>query len=55
MKPNDLADTLMTKYKIFTVAINRGLVQGCRITPNIYTTPQELDFFVKAVKELAAA
>jgi selenocysteine lyase/cysteine desulfurase len=55
MKPNDLADTLMTKYKIYTVAINRGIVQGCRITPNIYTTSQELDFFVKAIKELAAA
>jgi selenocysteine lyase/cysteine desulfurase len=55
MKPNDLADALMTKYKIYTVAINRGIVQGCRITPNIYTTSQELDFFVKAIKELAAA
>lgn len=49
MKPSDLAKILMEKYKIFTVAIERGIVQGCRITPNIYTTPAELDTFVKAL------
>jgi selenocysteine lyase/cysteine desulfurase len=42
----------MEKYKIFTVAIERGIVQGCRITPNIYTTPAELDIFVKALTDL---
>lgn len=54
MKPSVLAETLINKYKIFTVAIERGIVQGCRITPNIYTTPQELDEFVKALKELGS-
>lgn len=53
MKPADLAETLMKKYKIFTVAIDYANVQGCRITPNIYTTLEELDIFVKALKELA--
>jgi selenocysteine lyase/cysteine desulfurase len=52
MKPKDLADTLMTKYKIYTVAIDSANVHGCRITPNIYTTTKELDSFVKALKEL---
>lgn len=53
MKPADLAETLMKQYKIFTVAIDYANVQGCRITPNIYTTLAELDIFVKAIKELA--
>lgn len=53
MKPGDLADTLMKKYKIYTVAIDRPNVHGCRITPNIYTTPKELDQLAKALGELA--
>ncbi len=52
MKPKDLADTLMTKYKIFTVAIDGQNVFGCRISPNLYTTPAELDLFVKALEEM---
>lgn len=55
MKPHDLADNLMKKYKIYTVAIDGANVHGCRITPNIYTTPKELDVFVGALKEMANA
>ena len=54
MKPHDLAETLMEKYKIWTVAIDGAGVHGCRITPNIYTTPKELDVFVKALEDLKA-
>lgn len=54
MKPGDLADQLMKKYQIYTVAIDGAGVHGCRITPNIYTTPAELDVFVRALKEMAA-
>lgn len=54
MKPADLADTLFKKYNIYTVAIDYANVQGCRITPNIYTTPKELDQFVKALTELGS-
>jgi selenocysteine lyase/cysteine desulfurase len=53
MKPAELAKVLMDKYKIWTVAIDGANVHGCRITPNIYTTPQELDMFVEALGELA--
>jgi selenocysteine lyase/cysteine desulfurase len=52
MKPAELADTLFKKYSIYTVAIDGANVHGCRITPNIYTTPKELDVFVTALKEL---
>ncbi len=53
MKPADLADKLLKKYKIYTVAIDYANVHGCRITPNIYTTPKELDQLVKALTEFA--
>jgi selenocysteine lyase/cysteine desulfurase len=52
MAPKDLAETLLKKYQIWTVAIN-GPVYGCRITPNVYTTTHELDQFVGALKEMA--
>jgi selenocysteine lyase/cysteine desulfurase len=54
MKPADMAKTLLDKYKVWTVAIDGQGVQGCRITPNVYTTTAELDVFVKALKEMAA-
>lgn len=53
MKPSELAKTLLEKYKIWTVAINRDGVYGCRITPNVYTTTDELDVFIAALKDLA--
>ncbi len=53
MAPSELAKTLLDKYKIWTVAINRDGVHGCRITPNVYTTIAELDVFVAALKDLA--
>jgi selenocysteine lyase/cysteine desulfurase len=55
MKPTILAERLLKEHKIFTVAIDYVNVHGCRITPNIYTTTQELDQFVQALKSLAQA
>lgn len=52
MKPSDLADVLLKKYKIYTVAIDSATVQGCRITPNVYTSLSELDLFVNALIDL---
>jgi selenocysteine lyase/cysteine desulfurase len=54
-KPQDLAETLLKKYKIYTVAIDGAGVHGCRITPSIYTTLKELDVFVNALTELSKA
>jgi len=53
MKPADLAEILLKKYNIYTVAIDGANVHGCRITPNLYTMPDELDVLVKALKELS--
>ena len=56
MKPAELADTLLKRYKIYTVAIDSPAanVQGCRITPNVFILPKELDVLVGALKELSA-
>ncbi len=54
MKPADLAKTLMDEFRVFTVAIDYANVQGCRITPNVYTTEKELDAFIAAMKTLSA-
>lgn len=55
LKPADLAKVLLEKYKIWTVAIDYAQVRGVRITPHVYTTLEELDVFVKAIKEIAGA
>ncbi|MCU0381686.1 MAG: aminotransferase class V-fold PLP-dependent enzyme [Chitinophagaceae bacterium] len=52
MKPSVMAETLLKKYRIFTVAIDYAGVQGCRITPNVYTSTTELDVLVEALKEM---
>lgn len=57
VKPADLAARLLQQYKIYTVAIDMADagVQGCRITPNVFTTPEELDKLVSALMEIAKA
>ncbi|MFC4220997.1 aminotransferase class V-fold PLP-dependent enzyme [Flagellimonas marina] len=53
MKPHDLAKTLLNEFNVWTVAIDLENVHGCRITPNVYTTFDELDRFVSAIKTIA--
>ncbi len=55
MKPGLMAETLLKKYKIYTVAIDYINVHGCRITPNVFTTVAELDVLVNALQEMAKA
>jgi selenocysteine lyase/cysteine desulfurase len=54
MAPKNLAQVLLEKYQVFTVAIDGAGVRGVRVTPQVYTSPPELDRFVSALKELAA-
>jgi selenocysteine lyase/cysteine desulfurase len=44
---------LWSKYRIITAAIKRDDYQGLRITPNIYTTLEEVDTLAHALEELA--
>ena len=45
-------EALWSKYRIITASIKHAEYQGLRITPNIYTTLQEIDMFGDAVEEL---
>ncbi|MEM9723531.1 MAG: aminotransferase class V-fold PLP-dependent enzyme [Bacteroidota bacterium] len=54
MKPKKLSKRLLDEYKIWTVAIDYANIQGCRITPNVFTRTSELDVFVDALNELAS-
>jgi selenocysteine lyase/cysteine desulfurase len=53
MTPGTLAKRLLDEHKVYTVPIDYANVQGCRITPNVYTTTDELDQFVKALHMLS--
>ena len=59
-KAGTIADELFTKWKVHTVAIEREGRTGeaaaynhVRVTPNVYTTFQELDRLVEAVHAMA--
>jgi len=54
-KPGELEQFLFDKYKIHAVGIEWETIHGIRVTPNLYTTIEQLDVLVKAVKEFAAA
>ncbi len=51
--PVDLSETLFNKYKIHTVGIVWENIHGVRVTPNVYTTLNDLDRLVAAVAEIA--
>ena len=45
-------DFLWAKYRIITAAIKRDDYQGLRVTPNVYTTLEEVDTFASAIEDL---
>ena len=55
--PNDLAKTLLDKYKIWTNAVDSDSagIHGVRVTPNVFILPRELDTLVKAIGEISSA
>jgi selenocysteine lyase/cysteine desulfurase len=53
-KPEELDSFLMEHFKIHTVAINWENIHGVRITPNVYTTLEDLDKLVKGIKSFLA-
>ena len=52
--PKIMAEQLLKKFKIFTVAIDYANVKGCRITPNIYSSIDEIEVFIDAIRKLAS-
>ena len=49
---SDVSKHLWDKYKIFVVAIKHPEFEGCRITPHIYTTTEEIDRFSDAIEHI---
>lgn len=49
-KSSELDSFLFEKYKIHTVGIEWENIHGVRITPNVYTTIQNLDLLVEGIK-----
>jgi selenocysteine lyase/cysteine desulfurase len=51
--PAELSETLFNQFKIHTTAIEWEAVKGVRITPHVYTTTDELDKLVRAIRKIA--
>ena len=52
-EPAALAQALFERYRIWTVAIDGAGVRGVRITPHLFTSTDDLDALVRALRELA--
>jgi len=50
-----LSEALWNDYRIVTSPIGREDIDGLRITPNIYTTLREINFFCEAMEKLIRA
>jgi selenocysteine lyase/cysteine desulfurase len=47
---SSLFNWLWDRHKILTVGIKHAEFEGLRITPSVYTTPEELDRFCSAIE-----
>ena len=48
-----LVGYLWNKYRVWTTSFNSpGEYQGLRITPNVYTTLEEIDAFTEAMRDV---
>ena len=48
----DVSKHLWKKYRIFVVAIKHPEFEGCRVTPHVYTTIEEIDRFSDAMEAI---
>ena len=46
-----LSSRLLNENQVHTVSIQKGSLDGIRVTPNVYTLTSDLDRFIRAVKE----
>ncbi len=53
MKASDLSAELFSKYKLYTTSINWEKIHGVRVTPNVYTTIDDLDRLIDAINKIA--
>ena len=53
--PNDLVSWLLAEHRIVTTPINHPEFSGIRVTPNVYTTLDEIDLFADRMLAAMAA
>lgn len=53
MTPSEMEKKLMEQYRIYVVPVDRPNVRGCRVTPNVFTSLEELDSLVRALTEMS--
>jgi len=49
--PSAMRETLLSKYGIYTAFVPHEEYSGLRVTPNVYTTLREIDYFSEAVEK----
>ena len=54
MKGSEIEALLMKNRKVHTVAIEYEKINGVRVTPNVYTSFNDLDQLVEGIKEIIA-
>ena len=52
-KSTEFENYLFNNYKIHTVAIEWENIHGIRVTPNVYTTTDNLDLLVQGISQFA--
>ena len=55
MKPGEVTSKLWEKWRIIATPIGHAEYEGVRVTPNVYTTLDEVDTFARAMAALARA
>jgi selenocysteine lyase/cysteine desulfurase len=55
LKGSEIEQKMFNSKKIHTVAIEYEKLNGVRVTPSIYTSLQDLDLLVEAIKEIASS
>jgi len=51
--PGALAEYLLAKHRIIVTPIKHAEFEGIRVTPNVYTTLEEVDLFTEVMAEIA--
>ena len=55
VETNKAVQQLWDKWRIIATPINHAEYTGIRVTPNVYTTLEEIDTFAAAMEKIASA
>jgi len=52
-EPKEVQETLFNTYRIYTTPITHDEFKGVRVTPHVYTSLNDLDYFINSVEKIA--